>query len=543
MPAFHTDDTIAAIASPPGAAPRGIVRLAGPDAVAVALATFMPDPSLPLPPRRPARLRGSLQVDGLRPPLPVALLVWPTDRSYTGQPSVEIHTVGSPPLLGLVLAHLLARGARLANPGEFTLRAFLSGRIDLTRAEAVLGVIDAATPAQVETALAQLAGGLAGPIARLRDRLLDVVAHLEAGLDFDDEDDVDPIARAALAAELDAAASEVAALAARLASRERPEGRPKVALAGPPNAGKSLLFNAMVGAPHALVSPVAGTTRDYLVAPCDCDGLLVDLIDTAGLDAPADALDAHAQRHRAAQVATADLVLDCRAATDATAGVPDREKTGVSATGNPSHPHDAARATAPSGPVPPGGHEPGGSDGPTHPAPSPPVGEGWGEGEEIPSRPGRYADASPSPGREDAATLPHQGGGVKSRGNPPSPSSAPPRLRVATKCDLAPAPPGSLPTSAATGQGLEVLRGAIAAALDGAADGDAVAATGARCRGSLADASRAIADAAAALAAGAGDELVAVDLRQALDDLGAVVGAVVTDDILDRVFARFCIGK
>jgi tRNA modification GTPase len=527
MPAFHTDDTIAAIASPPGPAPRGIVRLAGPEAVAVALATFTTVDFTPLPPRRPVRLRGTLQVDGLRPPLPASLLVWPTSRSYAGQPSVEVHTVGAPPLLQLVLAHLIARGARLANPGEFTLRAFLSGRIDLTRAEAVLGVIDAATPAQVETALKQLAGGLAGPIARLRDRLLDVVAHLEAGLDFDDEDDVDPIAHAALAVELDAAAREVADLAARLASRDRPEGRPRVALAGPPNAGKSRLFNALVGADHALVSPVAGTTRDYLVAPCDCAGLGVDLIDTAGADAARSDLDAAAQRHRAAQVATADLVLDCRAADSG------------------SDPASASDA------LPPSGKELGsGGDGaparnpaPGDPAPSPPVGEGWGEGEGTPSEPGRRGDASPSPGREDAATLPHQGGGLGRRGDPPWPSAVPPRLLVATKCDLAPAPAGFLPTSATTGRGLDGLRRAIAAALDRPADGDAVAATGARCRGSLEAAARAIEGAAAALAAGAGDELVAVDLRQALDDLGAVVGAVVTDDILDRVFARFCIGK
>ena len=140
-----------------------------------------------------------MRIDGLRPLLPVMLALWPPPRTYTGQPLAEIHLVGSPPLLRQVLAHCLARGARLAEPGEFTLRAFLSGRIDLTRAEAVLGVIEAANPAQLDAALHQLAGGLSGPILALRDHLLDVVAHLEANLDFTEEPDVDPIGRTALA--------------------------------------------------------------------------------------------------------------------------------------------------------------------------------------------------------------------------------------------------------------------------------------------------------------------------------------------------------
>lgn len=448
MPAFGTDDTIAAIASPAGPAARGIVRLTGPRALVVAMDTFVPDDPRTDPVRQPTRLPGRLRVDGLRPELPATLLLWPGTRSYTGQPSVEVHTVGAPPLLQLVLSHLLARGARLANPGEFTLRAFLSGRIDLTRAEAVLGVIDASSAAQVQVALKQLAGGLSGPIASLRDRLLDVVAHLEAGLDFDEEDDVDPLARAALAAELHDAAQVVADLSSRLSSRDRPEGRPRVVLAGPPNAGKSRLFNALLGAERALVSPIAGTTRDYLVAPCDCEGLVVDLIDTAGAEEARDAVESAAQLRRASQIEVADLVLSCLAADSA--------------------PFERSKPLA---------------------------------------------------------------------------SGGPPRLEVATRCDLAAAPAGYLATSAVTGDGLDALRRAIAGVLERPGDGDAVASTSARCRGSLADAAVALSGAADAVESGAGDELVAVDLRQALDDLGRVVGEVVTDDILDRIFSRFCIGK
>ncbi|MBV8675674.1 MAG: tRNA modification GTPase [Planctomycetaceae bacterium] len=441
-------DTIAAVASPPGPGFRGLVRLTGPDAWAIALTGFSADRDPPDPSARHAECRaGWLTVDGLRPCLPATLALWPGPRTYTGQPMTEIHMVGATPLVQLVLAHCLARGARLAEPGEFTLRAFLSGRIDLTRAEAVLGVIDARTPAQLDAALRQLAGGLAGPIVALRDRLLDALAHLEANLDFVDEADVDPLGHSELAGELAGAAVEVAALADRLRSRDRPEGLPRVVLVGPPNAGKSRLFNALLGRDHALVSPRAGTTRDYLSAPCDCDGLTIELIDTAGLDDARSGIESRAQSFSADQADRADLVLDCR---------------------SPDTP------------------------------PAPPI----------------AADR--------------------------------PRLLIWTKSDVAPPPDPSalLATSARTGAGLAPLRSAIAKALRGdAADGDPIASTGARCRESLCHASESLQSASETLRLGGGDELVAIDLRQAVDELGKVVGAVVTDDILDRIFRRFCIGK
>jgi tRNA modification GTPase len=348
-----------------------------------------------------------------------------------------------------LLAHVLAQGARPAEPGEFTLRAFLSGRIDLTRAEAVLGVIDARNPAQLDAALKQLAGGLFGPIALLRDRLLDVLAHLEAGLDFVEEPDVDPLGRLDLAENLAAGSADLAALADRLRARERPGGHPAVVLVGPPNAGKSRLFNALLGTSRALVSPVPGTTRDYLAALCDCDGLTVEIIDTAGAERARDPIEARAQAFRDEQAARADLLLACLPAED--------------------------------------------------------------------------------------QTDPHF--------NP----SDRPTLLVRTKADLAPgspSPPGLISTSAATGEGLDALRRAIASALrDDPADADLPATTGARCRDSLVRASTALAAASATVSLGGGDELVAIDLRQALDDLGRVVGAIVTDDILDRIFRKFCIGK
>lgn len=447
MLTLDTQDTIAAISSPPGPAPRGIVRLSGADAWAIARAGFQAREDRP-DPKRPEWRAGRFRLDGLRPTLPATIALWPGRRTYTGEPMAEIHTVGSPPILRHLLSDRLARGARLAEPGEFTLRAFLNGRIDLTRAEAVLGVIEAHDPAQLDAALRQLAGGLAGPIARLRDRLLDILAHLEAGLDFADEPDVDLIGRESLAETLSEAAAEVAALADRLRGRDRSEVRPRVVLVGPPNAGKSQLFNALLGRDAALVSDHAGTTRDYLAAPCDCDGLLVDLIDTAGIEDAPDSISQRAQALRGDQAATADLLLDCR---------------------------------------------------------SPDV---------------------PAPGAPELAE-PER-----------------PRLAVWTKADLMPCPlPDSIATSATRGTGLAALRTAIAEALRLASVGDAPMSTAARCGESLRETAEALRLASETLGQHGGDELVAIDLRQALDRLGLVVGEVVTDDILDRIFGRFCIGK
>ena len=447
MPSLDPADTIAAVASPPGFGFRGIVRVSGPGALAVALAGFVPVDG-PVDPRRPGRRSGSYRLDGLRPALPASVLVWPGERSYTGQPLVEIHTVGSPPLLGLLLGACLGRGARPAEPGEFTLRAFLSGRIDLTRAEAVLGVIEARSPGQLGAALDQLAGGLGSPVAALRDRLLDVLAHLEANLDFVDEPDVDVLGRRELADDLARGSRDLSALAGRLRARDAAGGgHPRVVLVGPPNAGKSRLFNALLGRDRALVSPVAGTTRDYLSAPVVCDGLTVELVDTAGEEAAGSPVEARAQALRAEQADRADLLLVCFPASE---------------------------------------------------------------------------------------------GNV----DPPGPDR--PSLRVRTKCDLAP-PAGEtadIATSAETGAGLGDLRRRIAETLRARADeSDLPTTTAARCRDGLARAAEALATASDALALGAGDELVAVDLRQAIDDLGRVVGAVVNDDVLDRIFRRFCIGK
>ncbi len=186
---YPLDDTIVAIASAPGGAARGILRTTGPAVPGCLLGIFQPEEPVDWPALGAATVvPGSLTLDANQARLPGELYVWPTSRSFTGQPVAEFHTLGSPPLLEAALRAVCSCGARLAEPGEFTLRAFLCGRLDLTQAEAVLGVIDAAGPGEFQAALSQLAGGLAVPLRRLRDLLLDLLAHLEAGFDFADED-------------------------------------------------------------------------------------------------------------------------------------------------------------------------------------------------------------------------------------------------------------------------------------------------------------------------------------------------------------------
>ena len=213
-------------------------------------------------------------------PAPQSLV--PHVPSYTGQPVAEIHTVGSPPLLQLLLRSLCAAGTRLAGPGEFTLRAFLAGRIDLTQAEAVLGVIEAADRPTLNVALGQLAGGLARPLHGLRDRLLDLLAHVEAGFDFADED-LPFITQVELDRRLAEAERHVAGLVQQMASRGQPAHAVKVVLVGRPNTGKSSLWNRLAGHRAALVSDLPGTTRDYLIAELDLAGVKCQLIDTAGV--------------------------------------------------------------------------------------------------------------------------------------------------------------------------------------------------------------------------------------------------------------------
>lgn len=452
---FHTDDTIAAIASAAGGALRGIVRASGPRVVECLKPCFVPSGQVSLDDViRATCMSGNMRQSSTSPDLPCELYYWPTERSYTRQPAIEIHTLGSPPLLEAVLRQVCQHGARLAEPGEFTMRAFLAGRLDLTQAEAVLGVIDASDDNELNVALAQLAGGLANPLHQLREQLLDLLSHLEAGLDFVEED-IEFIAAAEVDRQLTQAIDVVTRVVRQIEGRLEAGRRRTVVLTGWPNVGKSSLINALAQSEVAIVSDVAGTTRDYLSRVVDCDGLLVELIDTAGAEVRNDeSLQAMAQAQASRQNQQADLRLLC---IDRTRPLNAWEIVQVGQTDNRT-------------------------------------------------------------------------------------------LVVLTKCDQSAATDyagPALPTSSEAADGLRELLQEVRSRLESNAVDEAgiLGSTGSRCQESMRLTSASLKRALSANADRLGDELVAAELRLALEQLGKVVGAVYTDDLLDRIFGRFCIGK
>ncbi len=464
----QVDDTIAAVASAREGSIRGIVRVSGPHTVATIAQCFQASgmgfqasgmgfqaSGMDLDCVNSAeRIPGTVVAGVPVGRVPCAVYLWPTERSYTRQPTAELHTIGSLPVLNAIVQQLCKSGARLAQPGEFTMRAFLAGRLDLTQAEAVLGVIDATSQQDLDMALSQLAGGLAAPLYELRERLIEMLAHLEAGLDFVEED-IEFIDRDELVQGIERAEDVVEVIQQQLRSRDRADNVPRVVLVGSPNVGKSSLLNALVADHAAIVSAVSGTTRDYVSRRLALGDRDVVLIDTAGVESVTEltGMPIAAQAMTESSQQQASLLVLC---LDATRPLND-----------------------------------------------------W-EANELRRDPGV------------------------------------PRLIVRTKtdlsCDAADTPWESIGTSSMAGLGLCELRQAIH---DCVADDsrNAVTSTALRCHESLHLAKASLIQARLAANDALGEELVAAELRVVLDELGKVVGKVYTDDILDRIFSRFCIGK
>lgn len=299
---FSTTDTIVAIATPPGRGGIGVVRLSGPAASAIA-ATLTTLTSA-LEPRRATFT--TIHVDNLTDHVIATLFSGP--RSYTGEDVVELSAHGSPVVLRGIVSAAVAAGARLAEPGEFTLRAYLNGRLDLPQAEAVADLIDAVTPLQARAAFDQLDGTLTREIAAIDAALFDLIARLEASVDFPEEGYhfVEP---GALANAIDGVvARTVDLLATARRGRLVREGL-RVAIVGPPNVGKSRLFNALVGSARAIVTDLPGTTRDLVTEVVDLDGVRVTLVDTAGLRDTNDRVEAEGVVRSRGAAGTADLVV------------------------------------------------------------------------------------------------------------------------------------------------------------------------------------------------------------------------------------------
>ncbi len=296
------DDTIAAIATPAGSGGVGIVRVSGPRALEVVARVIG---GVGLEERRLTRAvaRDPSSGERLDEVLAVAMR---GPRSYTGEDVAELHGHGGALNMARLLRAVLAAGARAAGPGEFTRRAFAAGRMDLTQVEAVLAVIEASSERGLRLAQAQLEGGL-GQVARgLRDRVTELLADLEAAVDFPEEGLVFA-GRGALAARAAALAAECRALAATFAGGRALREGVSVALVGPVNAGKSSLFNALVGSERALVAAEPGTTRDYVEADVVWDGVRVTLVDTAGQRAAESEVERRGIELGARRAAAADL--------------------------------------------------------------------------------------------------------------------------------------------------------------------------------------------------------------------------------------------
>ncbi len=301
---WSLDDTIVAVGTPLGEGGIGIIRMSGPEAPAILRRLVAPTRSGEW---LPWRLRhGRVVEPDTGAPVDEVLAVWMAPpRTYTRQDVAEIHCHGGMVALGRVLDLCLRAGARLAEPGEFTLRAFLNGRLDLAQAEAVLDVVRAKSRAGLRLAMGQLEGKLSARVSAVRGQLVEALAHVEAAIDFPD-DEIPPCDLPAL---LGGAAAELDALLAGAGQGMAYRQGLRTAIVGRPNVGKSSLLNALLRAERAIVAPIPGTTRDTVEESAVIGGMPLVLVDTAGLTDTADPVERLGVERSRAALDAADLVL------------------------------------------------------------------------------------------------------------------------------------------------------------------------------------------------------------------------------------------
>jgi tRNA modification GTPase len=447
-------DTIVAAATPPGRGGIAIVRVSGAAAPAIGerLLGQLPPPRIATTAR--FRDRDGDAIDhGLA-------LYFPAPHSYTGEHVLELHGHGGPVLVEALVRRVLELGARRAQPGEFTQRAYLNAKLDLAQAEAVADLIDAASDAAARAALRSLEGEFSSRVLALSQTLGELRAQVEAAIDFADEE-IDVLSDRALSAQLAMAATQLQAL--RAASRQGrllTEGM-TVVIAGRPNAGKSSLLNRLAGHEAAIVTATPGTTRDLLREHLVLDGMPLHVLDTAGLRAASDAIEAEGIRRARAAMTHADrilFVIDAAADPEATGYLEEREL------------------------LPPG----------------------------VP------------------VTVVFNKIDLIAR---------------AGELDMVPSADAFIRVSALTGEGLGALAEHLKACVGFTPDGAGALSARARHLEALAQVHAYLAAAARLLAAHNAPELVAEELKRAQQALGDIVGVESSDELLGRIFARFCIGK
>jgi tRNA modification GTPase len=464
------DDTICAIATPLGEGGIGIVRISGEKAIELAsgLVRLRSGRSLSTLANHTLHHADVLDVP-VKPgteissstPLDEALVVvMRAPRSYTTEDVVEIHCHGGPLVMQKLIEKLIDGGARLAEPGEFTKRAFLNGRLNLTQAEAVLDTIRAKTAGGLRNAQEQLRGTLSREIDRIRERLIGLLAHVEAGIDFTEED-ITFIPHEELALELRRAEGDVSRLAGTYHEGRILREGVTVAIVGRPNVGKSSLLNALLGTDRAIVASMPGTTRDVLEEVLNIRGVPMRVLDTAGIRETGDPVEQEGVRRSRGAMAEAELVLVMLDGS-MVLSTEDRELLACSK----------------------------------------------GENRVV-----IVVNKVDLPRRIHESELAEFG-------------------RVVW-------------ISVKTGAGLEDLRDTMRSAVLRAdfEPGEAALVTRLRHRTCLTHAQEALCRALESAGANLSGELIAVDLRDAIDALGEITGAVSTDDILDRIFSEFCIGK
>ena len=458
-------DIIAAIATGHSPTAIGIVRVSGQGCFACCDRVFRAFNGSPFSQQTPRNMVFGEMLDAQGRVIDQGLAVrFPGPRSYTGEDSAEFHCHGSPVVLRELLGALFAAGARQAKAGEFTRRAFLNGRLDLTQAEAVIDLIDAETASAARNAAAQLDGGLRRVLEPIQDALLDVTSRFYAVVDYPDED-IEDIRPEQVAQALDSSAAALDRLLATCQRGKVLKSGVRTAIVGRPNAGKSSLLNALAGFDRAIVTDIPGTTRDTVEESVLCGGVLLRLTDTAGIRDTEDTVEQLGVERSRKALEAADLVL-------------------------------------------------------------------------------AVVDGSVPPTAEDLAVLRLA-------------AKAPRWIAVFSKCDLwdtkarsvgvigqVGTPAASVSLSAVTGQGLDRLEAAVAALFPaGEASDSGGLLTDQRQEEAARRARDAVRRAKEALDAGLTPDAILTDAEEALDALGELTGRTAKEEIVSRIFSRFCVGK